>query len=98
MSKKRIMAFVDGYSLCHGIVGLAMGLPGKPETPKHFLKLVNLWNLDKQIAADEQCAKTLRHIEQLGKQAYREIQPRRKWEIEEEARQLKMQMEGLSDG
>jgi len=39
------MAFVDGYNLYHGIVGLARGLPGKPETTKHFLKWVNLWNL-----------------------------------------------------
>jgi len=45
MSKKRVMAFVDGYNLYHGIVGLARGLPGKPETTKHFLKWVNLWNL-----------------------------------------------------
>jgi len=49
--------------------------------------------LDEQIAADEQRAKTLRRIEQLEKQAYKEIQPRRKWELAEKTRKLKVEME-----
>jgi hypothetical protein len=47
--------------------------------------------LDEQIAADEQRNKILRRIEQLEKQARAEKQPRRKWELAEEARLLKLQ-------
>jgi hypothetical protein len=50
--------------------------------------------LDEQIAADEERAKTLRRIDQLEKQARTEKQPRRKWELAEEAKKLKEQMEG----
>lgn len=49
--------------------------------------------LDEQIAADEERARTLRRIEQLEKQARIEKQPRRKWELAEEAKKLKTQME-----
>jgi hypothetical protein len=45
--------------------------------------------LDEQIAADEECAKLNRRIEQLERQARSEIQPRRKWELAEEVRRLK---------
>ncbi|MDR2535874.1 MAG: DUF4391 domain-containing protein [Treponema sp.] len=43
---------------------------------------------------DEERAKTLRCIEQLEKQARAEKQPRRKWELAEEAKRLKIGMEG----
>jgi hypothetical protein len=49
--------------------------------------------LDEQIAADEERAKILRLIEQLEKRARIEKQPRRKWELAEEAKRLKLQME-----
>jgi hypothetical protein len=45
--------------------------------------------LDDQIAADEEHAKRQRRIEQLEKQARTEKQPRRKWELAEEAKKLK---------
>jgi hypothetical protein len=45
--------------------------------------------LDEQIAADEEHAKMLRRIDQLEKQARTEKQPRRKWELAEEAKKLK---------
>ena len=54
--------------------------------------------LDEQITADEQRAKTLHHIEQLEKQAQAEKQPRRKWELAEEAKRLKSQMEVVRNG
>jgi hypothetical protein len=54
--------------------------------------------LDEQIAADEERAKTLRRIEQLEKQARTEKQSRRKWELAEEAKRLKSQMEGNDNG
>jgi hypothetical protein len=50
--------------------------------------------LDEQIAADDQRAKTLRHIEQLERQARAEKQPRRKWELAEEAKRLSLQKRG----
>jgi hypothetical protein len=46
--------------------------------------------LDEQIAADEERAKTLRRIEQLEKKARTEKQPRRKWELAEEAKRLNL--------
>jgi hypothetical protein len=46
-------------------------------------------DLDDQIAADEEHAKRQRRIEQLEKQARTEKQPRRKWELAEEAKKLK---------
>jgi hypothetical protein len=49
--------------------------------------------LDEQIAADEERTKTLRRIDQLEKQARTERQPRRKWELAEEAKRMKMLME-----
>jgi hypothetical protein len=51
--------------------------------------------LDEQIAADGERAKTLRRIEQLEKKARTEKQPRRKWELAEEAKRLKAQMEEI---
>jgi hypothetical protein len=45
--------------------------------------------LDEQIAADEERAKILRRIEQLEKKARTEKQPRRKWELAEEAKRLR---------
>jgi hypothetical protein len=51
--------------------------------------------LDEQIAVDEERAKTLRRIEQLEKQAWTERQPRRKWELAEEAKRLKTHLEEL---
>jgi hypothetical protein len=50
--------------------------------------------LDEQIAADEERAKLNRRIEQLERQARSEMQPRRKWELAEEMRRLKKEMEG----
>jgi hypothetical protein len=50
--------------------------------------------LDEQIVADEQRAKTLRRIEQIEKQARTERQPRHKWELAEEAKKLKAELEG----
>jgi hypothetical protein len=44
--------------------------------------------LDEQITADEERAKLNRRIEQLEKQARSEMQPRRKWELAEEVKQL----------
>ena len=46
-------------------------------------------SLDEQIAADEQRTKMLRRIEQLERQARAEKQPRRKWELVGEVKQLK---------
>jgi hypothetical protein len=45
--------------------------------------------LDDQIVADAERSKALRRIEQLEKQAWTERQPRRKWELAEEAKKLK---------
>jgi hypothetical protein len=45
--------------------------------------------LDEQIIIDEERRKLLRRIEQLEKQARRERQPRRKWELAEEIRRQK---------
>ena len=44
--------------------------------------------LDEQLAADEERGKLLKKIERLEKQARSEKQPRRKWELVEEARRL----------
>jgi hypothetical protein len=49
--------------------------------------------LDEQITADDEHTKTLRRIEQIEKQARTERQPRRKWELAEEVKRLKLQME-----
>jgi hypothetical protein len=46
--------------------------------------------LDEQIIADDERAKTLKCIKQLEKQALTEKQPRRKWDLVEKARLLKM--------
>jgi hypothetical protein len=51
--------------------------------------------LDEQIAADEERAKLNRRIEQLEKQARSETQPRRKWELAEEVRRLKITMKSF---
>ena len=45
--------------------------------------------LDEQLVADEERGKLLRKIEWLEKQARSEKQPRRKWELAEEAAHLK---------
>ena len=44
--------------------------------------------LDEQIAADVECESLTRQIERLVKQARNEKQPRRKWELFEEARRI----------
>ena len=44
--------------------------------------------LDEQLAADEEQSKLLKKIERLEKQARSEKQPRRKWELVEEIKQL----------
>lgn len=44
--------------------------------------------LDEQLAADAERDKLRRRIERLEKQAWSEKQPRRKWELAEEARRL----------
>jgi hypothetical protein len=49
--------------------------------------------LDEQIAVGEERAKTLRRIDQLEKKARTEKQPRRKWELAEEAKKLKYDTE-----
>jgi hypothetical protein len=49
--------------------------------------------LDEQIVADEEREKFMRRVEQLEKQARTEKQPRRKWELAEEVKRLKQQME-----
>jgi hypothetical protein len=49
--------------------------------------------LDEQLADDEARAKILRRIDRLEKQARNEKQPRRKWELVEEAQKLKKQLE-----
>jgi hypothetical protein len=54
--------------------------------------------LDEQIAADEERDKLIRRIEQLEKQARVEKQPRRKWELAEELKGLKLQMETGNNG
>jgi hypothetical protein len=46
--------------------------------------------LDEQLAADEERGKLLKKIELLEKQARSEKQPRRKWELANEAKQLKI--------
>jgi hypothetical protein len=50
-------------------------------------------NIDDALAADDERAKLLRRIEQLEKQARNEKQPRRKWELAEEIKKLKQEME-----
>ena len=50
--------------------------------------------LDEQLVADEEREKLLRQIERLEKQAWGEKQPRRKWELVEEVRRLKKEVEG----
>ena len=54
--------------------------------------------LDEQLAADEVRSKVSLKIERLEKQARSERQPRRKWELAEEAKQLKLQMEADCNG
>jgi hypothetical protein len=49
--------------------------------------------LDEQIVADEEREKLIRRVEQLERQARSEKQPRRKWELAETAKRLKVQME-----
>ncbi|GHT97219.1 hypothetical protein FACS1894142_1280 [Spirochaetia bacterium] len=51
--------------------------------------------LDEQLAADEECAKLNRRIDQLEKQARSEKQPRRKWELAEEVKKLKTAMKSF---
>ena len=46
-------------------------------------------SLDEQLVADEEREKLLRQIERLEKQAWKEKQPRRKWELVEEVRRLR---------
>jgi hypothetical protein len=48
--------------------------------------------LDEQLIADEERKKLLQRIERLEKQARDEKQPRRKWELVEEAERVKGEM------
>ena len=48
--------------------------------------------LDEQLADDEERERRLRQIEWLEKQARNEKQPRRKWELAEEVKQLKSKL------
>ena len=48
--------------------------------------------LDEQLAENDQREKLLRQIEKLEKQARNEKQPRRKWELAEEMRKIKRDM------
>jgi len=49
--------------------------------------------LDEQLVADEEREKLRQRIERLEKQARSEKQPRRKWELAEEVRKLRKEME-----
>ena len=51
--------------------------------------------LDEQIANDTERERLLRQIERLEKQARNEKQPRRKWELAEEAKRIKKEVESL---
>ena len=51
--------------------------------------------LDEQIAIEKEREKLLRQIERLEKQARNEKQPRRKWDLTEEVKRLKMELEIL---
>ena len=51
--------------------------------------------LDEQIAAGTERKNLLRKIERLEKQARNEKQPRRKWDLTEEVKRLKKELEGL---
>jgi hypothetical protein len=52
--------------------------------------------LDVQIVVDEECKKLLRRVEQLEKQARTDKQPRRKWELAEEAKRLQKMYNNLT--
>jgi hypothetical protein len=51
-------------------------------------------SLDEQLAADDEREKLQQRIERLEKQARNEKQPRRKWELVEEVRRLRGEIEG----
>lgn len=51
-------------------------------------------SLDEMIITKERCEKLAKQITALEKRAMKERQPRRKWELAEEVRQLKNQLEG----
>jgi len=45
MTKKRVMAYIDGYNLYHGLVDLAEGPYGKPNPKLNYLKWLDLRSL-----------------------------------------------------
>ncbi|MCL1806781.1 MAG: DUF4391 domain-containing protein [Oscillospiraceae bacterium] len=51
--------------------------------------------LDEQIAAGAERENLLRKIERLEKQARNEKQPRRKWDLTEDVKRLKQELEGI---
>jgi len=51
--------------------------------------------LDEQVAVNIENDKLARKIEKLERQAMREQQPRRKWELAEEVRKMKIELEGI---
>jgi hypothetical protein len=54
--------------------------------------------LDETIIANELRDKLAKQIATLEKKAMKEKQPRRKWELVEEVKKLKNEMEELSNG
>lgn len=55
-------------------------------------------SLNETIVTNERCEKLTKQIAAIEKKAMNEIQPRRKWELVEEVKRLKNEMEELTNG